>query len=87
MLALLKNLFSSKSKDQVVEVKSVSTVAVVPPSTVVEDKTTLEFHEEIKQQVAAEKSFPVKTKKPATKKSPAKIKAVAQPASKKSKKQ
>lgn len=36
MLALLKNLFSNKSKDQAVEVESVSTVAVVPPSTVVE---------------------------------------------------
>jgi hypothetical protein len=55
----------------------------------VEAKTTLEFHEEIKQQVEAEKSFPVKAKakKPAAKKAPAKIKAVAKPAPKKSKKQ
>jgi hypothetical protein len=56
-------------------------------------KATLEFHEEIKQQVAAEKSFPVKeaksvkAKKPAAKKAPAKIKAVAKSAPKKSKKQ
>ena len=52
-------------------------------------KATLEFHEEIKQQVEAEKSFPVKAKatKPAAKKAPAKIKAVAKPAPKKSKKQ
>jgi hypothetical protein len=49
----------------------------------------LEFHEEIRQQVEAEKSFPVKAKakKPAAKKAPAKIKAVANPAPKKSKKQ
>lgn len=64
-----------------------------------EAKTTLEFHEEIKQQVEAEKSFPVKetkpavkaksvkAKKPAEKKAPAKIKAAAKPAPKKSKKQ
>ena len=59
-------------------------------------KATLEFHEEIRQQVEAEKSFPVKeatpatkakAKKPAAKKAPAKIKAVAKSAPKKSKKQ
>ena len=65
----------------------------------VEAKTTLEFHEEIKQQVEAEKSFPVKdekpaavkaksvkAKKPAEKKAPAKATAKKAPA-KKSKKQ
>ena len=53
-----------------------------------EAKTTVEFHEEIKQQVAAEQSFPVKAqaKKPAAKKAPAKIKATTKPATKKSKK-
>ena len=47
----------------------------------------LEFHEEIRAQVEAEKSFPVKEKKPAVKaktvrnkKAPAKIKAEAKPA-------
>ena len=54
----------------------------------VEAKTTLEFHEEIKQQVEAEKSVPAKAKKPAAKKAPAKIKAEAKKApAKKSKKQ
>ena len=50
-------------------------------------KKELEFHEEIKQQVEAEKSFPVKEKKPAVKaksnkgkKAPAKIKAESKPA-------
>ena len=59
-----------------------------------EAKTTLEFHEEIKQQVEAQKTFPVKeakpakakTKKPETKKAPAKATAKKAPA-KKSKKQ
>jgi hypothetical protein len=46
----------------------------------------VEFHEEIKQQVEAQ-PFPVIKEKPATKKAPAKIKAVANPAPKKSKKQ
>jgi len=82
MLNFIKKLFgSNKSAEVAVEVKGV------------EAKPTLEFHEEIKQQVEAEKSFPVKeakpakAKKPATKKAPAKIKAVAKPAPKKSKKQ
>jgi hypothetical protein len=74
MLNFIKKLFGTSAAT---EVKGV------------EAKTTLEFHEEIKQQVEAEKSFPVKAKakKPATKKAPAKIKAVAKPAPKKSKKQ
>jgi hypothetical protein len=56
-----------------------------------------EFHEEIRQQVEAEKTFPVKEMKPAVNaktaktakanKAPAKIKAVAKSAPKKSKKQ
>jgi hypothetical protein len=53
-----------------------------------------EFHEEIRQQVEAEKTFPVKEMKPAVKaktvkanKAPAKIKAAAKSAPKKSKKQ
>jgi hypothetical protein len=78
MLNFIKKLFgSNKSAEVAVEVKGV------------EAKPTLEFHEEIRQQVAAEKSFPVKAKatKPAAKKAPAKIKAVAKPAPKKSKKQ
>jgi hypothetical protein len=79
MLNFIKKLFgSNKSAEVAVEVKGV------------EAKPTLEFHEEIKQQVAAEKSFPVKeakAKKPAAKKAPAKIKATAKPATKKSKKQ
>ena len=80
MLNFIKKLFgSNKSAEVAVEVKAV------------EAKTTLEFHEEIKQQVEAEKkTFPVKeakTKKPAAKKAPAKIKATAKPAPKKSKKQ
>ena len=78
MLNFIKKLFGTSATT---EVKGV------------EAKTTLEFHEEIKQQVAAEKSFPVKqansakAKKPAAKKAPAKIKATAKPAPKKSKKQ
>jgi hypothetical protein len=82
MLNFIKKLFGTETT---AEVKGV------------EAKTTLEFHEEIKQQVEAEKSFPVKeakpavkeanAKKPATKKAPAKIKATAKPATKKSKKQ
>jgi hypothetical protein len=51
----------------------------------------LEFHEEIKQQVEAEKPFPVKETKPAvkakSKKAPAKATAKKAPAPKKSKKQ
>jgi hypothetical protein len=80
MLNFIKKLFgSNKPAEVAVEVKTV------------EAKTTLEFHEEIKQQVEAEKkTFPVKeakAKKPAAKKAPAKIKATAKPAPKKSKKQ
>jgi hypothetical protein len=77
MLNFIKKLFGSNK----------------PAEVAVEAKPTLEFHEEIKQQVAAEKSFPVKetkpakAKKPAAKKAPAKIKATAKPAPKKSKKQ
>ena len=88
MLNFIKKLFgSNKPAEVAVEVKGV------------EAKPTLEFHEEIKQQIEAEKSFPVKetkpatkaksanAKKPAAKKAPAKIKAAAKPAPKKSKKQ
>lgn len=80
MLNFIKKLFgSNKSAEVAVEVKGV------------EAKPTLEFHEEIKQQVEAEKSFPVKetkAKKPSAKKAPAKIKAEAKKApAKKSKKQ
>ena len=76
MLNFIKKLFgSNKSAEVAVKVKGV------------EAKPTLEFHEEIKQQVEAEKSFPVKEKKPVAKKAPAKIKAAAKPAPKKSKKQ
>jgi len=84
MLNFIKKLFgSNKSAEVAVEVKGV------------EAKPTLEFHEEIRQQVEAEKSFPVqeakpavKAKKPATSKAPAKIKAEAKKApAKKSKKQ
>ena len=83
MLNFIKKLFgSNKPAEIAVEVKGV------------EAKPTLEFHEEIKQQVEAEKSFPVKetkpakakTKKPETKKAPAKATAKKAPA-KKSKKQ
>jgi hypothetical protein len=72
MLNFIKKLFGTSSAT---EVKGV------------EAKTTLEFHEEIKQQVEAEKSFPVKAKakKPVAKKAPAK--ATAKKAPKKSKKQ
>jgi hypothetical protein len=81
MLNFIKKLFGTSATT---EVKGV------------EANTTLEFHEEIKQQVEAEKkTFPVKdatpvkakTKKPAAKKAPAKIKATDKPAPKKSKKQ
>jgi hypothetical protein len=80
MLNFIKKLFGTSAT---VEVKAV------------EAKTTLEFHEEIKQQVEAEKKTSpvkeaksVKAKKPAAKKAPAKIKAEAKKApAKKSKKQ
>jgi hypothetical protein len=84
MLNFIKKIFgSNKPAEVAVEVKGV------------EAKPTLEFHEEIKQQVAAEKSFPVKeakpavkakAKKPAASKAPAKATAKKAPA-KKSKKQ
>jgi len=74
MLNFIKKLFGSdKSAEVVVEVKGV------------EAKTTVEFHEEIKQQVETKKTFPVAkkkapakkatAKKPGAKKAPAKIKA------------
>ena len=76
MLNFIKKLFgSNKPAEVAVEVKGV------------EAKPTLEFHEEIKQQVKAEKAKTAKAKKPAAKKAPAKIKATAKPAPKKSKKQ
>jgi hypothetical protein len=88
MLNFIKKLFGTeKSAEVAVEVKGV------------EAKTTLEFHEEIKQQVEAEKAKDVKpavkaksvrAKKPAAPKAPAKAtakKAPAKPAPKKSKKQ
>jgi len=76
MLNFIKKLFGTSAAT---EVKGV------------EAKPTLEFHEEIRQQVEAEKSFPVKetkAKKPAAKATPAKIKAESKKApAKKSKKQ
>ena len=79
MLNFIKKLFGKT--DTVVEVKPVEAVAEVA------QPKTLEFHEEIRAQVEAEKSFPVKEKKPAVKaktvrnkKAPAKIKAEAKPA-------
>jgi hypothetical protein len=83
MLNFIKKLFGTE--------KPVEAVAEVKGAEV---KATLEFHEEIKQQVEAEKSFPVKeakpavkskAKKPAAKKAPAKATAKKAPA--KSKKQ
>jgi len=80
MLNFIKKLFGTSA---VAEVKGV------------EAKTTLEFHEEIKQQVEAEKTKvvkpavkakSVKAKKPAAPKAPAKATAKKAPA-KKSKKQ
>lgn len=88
MLNFIKKLFGTDKSTQVVEeVKGVET------------KTTLEFHEEIRQQVEVAKPFPApetkpavkhkpaKAKKPATKSAPAKIKATDKPSPKKSKKQ
>ena len=79
MLNFIKKLFGKT--DTVVEVKPVEAVAKVA------QPKTLEFHEEIRAQVEAEKSFPVQDKKPAVKaksnkgkKAPAKIKAEAKPA-------
>ena len=78
MLNFIKKLFGSdKSAEVVAEVKGV------------EAKATVEFHEEIKQQVEAEKAkAPAKkptAKKPAAKKAPAKATAKKAPAKKKSK--
>ena len=74
MLNFIKKLFGKT--DTAVEVQPVEATAEVA------QPKTLEFHEEIKQQVEAEKSFPVKEMKPAVKaktakakKAPAKIKA------------
>ena len=67
MLSFLKKIFGTSVAT---EVKGV------------EAKPTLKFHEEIKQQVAAEKSFPVKEANSAKAKKP-----VAKKASTKSKKQ
>lgn len=83
MLNFIKKLFGKSSTTEVAGVEA---------------KTTLEFHEEIRQQVEAEKTFPapemkpavkansVKAKKPAASKAPAKATAKKAPA-KKSKKQ
>jgi len=68
MLNFIKKLFGSdKPAEVAVEVKGA------------EAKTTLEFHEEIRQQVEAQKTFPVKEAKPATKAKPAKAKKPATP--------
>jgi hypothetical protein len=79
MLNFIKKLFGKT--DTAVEVKPVEAVAEVA------QPKTLEFHEEIRAQVEAEKPFPVQDKKPAVKaksnkgkKAPAKIKAEAKPA-------
>jgi hypothetical protein len=71
MLNFIKKLFGTETT---AEVKGV------------EAKTTLEFHEEIRQQVEAEKPFPVKEAKPAVKakaKKPAAPKAPAKAVAKK----
>ena len=82
MLSFLKRIFGSKPEAESAPVP----YKVEAPAV---DKG-LEFHEEIKQQVEAEKSFPVKESKPAVKakakKAPAKATAKKAPA-KKSKKQ
>lgn len=79
MLNFFKKLFGKT--EVAVEVQSVEAQAEVA------QPKTLEFHEEIRAQVEAEKSFPVKETKPAVKaksnkgkKAPAKIKAEAKPA-------
>ena len=82
MLNFFKKLFGTeKSVDTVVEVQSVEAEVAQPK--------TLEFHEEIRQQVEAQKPFPVEkkpaAKKPAAKKAPAKATAKKAPAKKKSK--
>ena len=78
MLSFFKRIFGSKPNAE----SASAPYKVEAP----EVKKGPEFHEEIKQQVEAEKSFPVKAKKPATKKAPAKATAKKAPA-KKSKKQ
>ena len=81
MLNFIKKLFGSTAPESTPVPYKVETPEI---------KKGLEFHEEIRQQVEAEKTFPVKakTKKPAAKKAPAKIKAEAKKApAKKSKKQ
>ena len=82
MLGFIKKFFGSKPTVESVE----APYKVEAP----EVNKGLEFHEEIKQQVEAEKSFPVKESKPAVKakakKAPAKATAKKAPA-KKSKKQ
>ena len=78
MLNFIKKLFGTEKPAEVVaEVKGV------------EAKTTLEFHEEIRQQVEAEQPFPAKETKPAVKaksvkaKKPAASKAPAKATAKK----
>lgn len=82
MLNFFKKLFGAdKPVDAVVEVQSVEAEVAQPK--------TLEFHEEIRQQVEAEQAkAPAKkpaAKKPAAKKAPAKASAKKAPAKKKSK--
>ena len=81
MLNFIKKLFGAS--DAKVEVQPVEEVFLSA------QPKTLEFHEEIRQQVEAEKAkAPAKkpaAKKPATKKAPAKATAKKAPAKKKSK--
>ena len=79
MLNFIKKLFGKT--ESVVEVQGVKAQAEIA------QPKTLEFHEEIRAQVEAEKSATTKEKKPAVKaktvrnkKAPAKIKAEAKPA-------
>lgn len=81
MLNFIKKLFGKT--DTAVEVQPVEAVAEVS------QPKTLEFHEEIRAQVEAEKTFPVQEKKPAVKaksnkgkKAPAKATAKKAPAKK-----
>jgi hypothetical protein len=82
MLNFIKKLFGSNAPES-----APAPYKVEAP----EIKKGPEFHEEIRQQVEAEKSFPVKETKPAvkakSKKAPAKATAKKAPAPKKSKKQ
>ena len=78
MLNFIKKLFG-KTETTAVEVQGVQAEVAQPK--------TLEFHEEIRAQVEAEKAKPAKVQKPAVKaktvrnkKAPAKIKAEAKPA-------